>query len=88
MDFRVNGLLAGTKGSEIKLDKPETVRVTTRVAARLDEQPNQVLQGRLYDQKPYWDIERARLERSRQVPIEVILNGKPVANTQVPKFCH
>jgi hypothetical protein len=79
MDFRVNGLLAGTRGSEIKLDKPETVRVTARVAARLDEQPNETIRGRRYDQKPYWDLERARLGNTREVPVEVVINGQPVA---------
>ena len=37
LDFRVNGLLAGTQGSEVKLGKQETVRVSTKVAARLDD---------------------------------------------------
>src|SRR5262249_4577540 len=79
MDFRVNGLLVGASGSEIKLDKPETVRVTAKVAARLDEQPNETIRGRRYDQKPYWDLERARLGNTREVPVEVVVNGQPVA---------
>ena len=83
LDFAVNGLRAGTNNSEVNLSQPETVRVTARVAARLDEQLNPNLragtdetagrqaarrmseveairQGRL-DQKPYWELERARL---------------------------
>ena len=83
MDFRVNGLLTGTRGSEVKLDKPGTVRVTAKVAAWLDEQPNPTLHGKSYDQKPYWDIERARLETSRQVPVEAVVNGKSVAKKSI-----
>ena len=83
MDFRVNGLLTGTRGSEVKLDKPGTVRVTAKVAAWLDEQANQTLHGKSYDQKPYWDIERARLETSRQVPVEAVVNGKSVAKKSI-----
>jgi len=79
MDFRVNGLLAGTRGSEIKLDKPETVRVTAKVAARLDEQPNEFIRGRRPDQQPYWDVERTRIGATREVPVEVVVNGQPVA---------
>lgn len=38
--------------------------------------------GRNYDafyRKPYWHVERARIEGTREVPVEVIVNGKPVA---------
>ena len=35
--------------------------------------------GRPLDQKPYWDIERARIGETRTVPVEVIVNGHPVA---------
>ena len=27
------------------------------------------------DQKPYWDVERARIGQSRKVKVEVIVNG-------------
>jgi hypothetical protein len=34
--FRVQAVPVGTSGSELKLDKPATVRLTAKVAARLD----------------------------------------------------
>ncbi|HJQ24325.1 MAG TPA: CehA/McbA family metallohydrolase [Blastocatellia bacterium] len=83
IDFQVNGLLVGTHGSEVKLDKPASVRVTARVAARLDEQPNEMIRGRRYDQQPYWNIERARIDQTREVPVEVIVNGQPVARKNI-----
>lgn len=83
MDFRVNGLLVGTRGSEIKLDKAATVRVTANVAARLDEQPNEFIRGRRLDQGPYWDVERARIGNTREVPVEVVVNGHPVAKKNI-----
>jgi len=83
MDFNVNGLAVGTSGSEIKLGKPGSVRVNAKVAARLDDQPNETLRGRPYDEKPYWDIERARLGNSREVPVELIVNGKAVARKNI-----
>jgi hypothetical protein len=79
VDFRVNGLLLGTGGSEVKLSEPGTVRVTSRVAARLDEQPDEAVRKRRYNEKPYWDLERARIGNTREVPVEVIVNGRPVA---------
>jgi hypothetical protein len=78
LDFRVNDLPVGTRGSELKLSKPETVRVSARVAARLDEQPNLAIGKLRPDQKPYWDLERARIGSSREVAVELIVNGSPV----------
>jgi hypothetical protein len=55
------------------------VRVTARVAALLDQKPHPELRKRPYAEKPYWDLERARLGDTRQVPVELIVNGYPVA---------
>lgn len=79
IDFRVNELPVGTRGSELKLDKPATVRVTARVAARLDEKPNETLRAKRYDEQPYWEIERARIAGTREVPVELIVNGESVS---------
>ncbi|HEY3137926.1 MAG TPA: CehA/McbA family metallohydrolase [Blastocatellia bacterium] len=83
IDFRVNGQLVGVGGSEVKLAKPESVRVTVNVAARLDEQPNETIRSRRADEKPYWDIERARIAQTREVPVELIVNGKVAATKNV-----
>ena len=32
-------------------------------------------------QKPYWHLERARLGKSREVPLEVVVNGYPASRT-------
>jgi hypothetical protein len=84
IDFRVNDVMVGTQKSEVKLDKPQAVRVTARVAARLDEQPNEAISKLRYNQKPYWDLERARIGSSREVPVELIVNGRPVAKKNIP----
>jgi hypothetical protein len=83
LDFRVNNLLIGTEGSELKLDTPQRVRVTAKVAALLDEKPNETIRGRRYDQTPYWDIERARVASTREVPVEVVVNGQVVATKTI-----
>ncbi|WP_229368217.1 CehA/McbA family metallohydrolase [Telluribacter humicola] len=83
MDFQVNDLPVGTNGSELKLGKPAKVRVTARVAARLDEKPNEEIRKRSYDKQPYWDLERARKGDTREVPVEVVVNGKVVATKSI-----
>ena len=67
----------------MKLDRPETVRVTARVAARLDEQPKEAISKLRLNQKPYWDLERARIGSSREVMVELIVNGLPVDKKKI-----
>jgi hypothetical protein len=83
LDLHVNGLALGTNNSELKLPNAATVKVTAQVAARLDEQPNEVIRNRRYDQKPYWDLERARNGDTREVPVELIVNGRAVARQNI-----
>src|SRR5262249_2639973 len=79
MDFRVNGVEAGTRGSELSMAAPGTVTATLKAAAYLPEIPDNAIRNRPYDQQPYWDIERARVGDTRSVPVEIIVNGKSVA---------
>jgi hypothetical protein len=75
MDFTVDGVALGTGESELRLDRPRRVKVSVRAAAHLAEQPNDTVRLARYDQKPYWDIERARIGTSREVPVEIVING-------------
>ena len=82
-DFSVNDARMGEKESELKIAAPGKVRVTAQVAAMLNETPNPDLQKRPFAQKPYWDIERARIDSTRTVPVELIVNGYPVAKKEI-----
>lgn len=81
MNFTVNGLEAGTNGSELRLDRPGRVAVTVQAAAMLPEKssgvpaPNRV-------QSP-WSPEHARVSGTRDVTVEAILNGRPVASRRL-----
>ncbi len=87
MDFRAEAggvsVAMGESGSELRLGAPGTVRVGARVAARLDEVPDREIRSRHYSQQPYWHLERARVGDSREVPVEVILNGRVVATRRI-----
>jgi len=86
MDFRLNDTAVGTHGSEVRLDKPATVTVHARVAARLEPKPTDLterVRKTPLDQKPYWDLERARIGNTRKVPLEVVVNGKVVATKEI-----
>ena len=83
LEFKVNDAELGVRGSELSLARPGTVRITARVAALLDETPDPEIQARKYDEQPYWHIERARIGQTREVSLEVVVNGAPVARRNV-----
>ena len=85
MDFAVGGTKVGVDGSELRLDAPGTVRITADVAAMLGEPTDRTraVRARPVFEKPYWDLERARIGETRRVPIEVVVNGLVVARREV-----
>ncbi len=86
IDFQVNDVGVGESSGELKLEAPAAVKVTAQVAAHLDPTPSadaRAIHDRSLEQKPYWDLERARIEGTRKVPVELVVNGEPVAKTEV-----
>ena len=83
LDFKVEDLAVGTNGSELNFKGPRRVRVSARVAALLAPEPDAAVRGRRPDQTPYWDIERARVGSTREVPVEVVVNGRPVFSKNI-----
>ena len=76
MDFAVNGVAVG--GADVKSSDGH-VQVTLNAAARLDEKPVGELASKPDDQKPYWDLERARVGQSRDVQVEFLIDGHVAA---------
>ena len=91
MDFRVNGTEVGTRApglsqeqtSEVDLAAPGTVRTTVKAAALLDLAPHPEIHNLPVDQKPFLHIERARIGETREVPVELIVNGQAVARKRL-----
>lgn len=86
LDLRVNGVGVGERTaagvSRLDLAEPGEVEVTFDAAALLEPEPGELtesIRNRRLDDKPYWHIERCRIGNSRKVPVEVIVNGNPVA---------
>ena len=90
LDFKIsdvskaNEVAVGEPGKSGKLSTLElaqsgNVKVTFDVNALLAEKPNdqtESIRKRRLDAKPYWHIERCRMGDSREVPVELIVNGK------------
>ena len=72
LDFKVNG---SAVGSEIKIGRGENAHIEVNVAARLDPLPDESIRKLSVFQKPYWDIERTRVGATRDVPVELVING-------------
>ena len=110
MDFSVNELEVGTRGSEVHLGGKGMVRARLKVAAYLNPTPEDAdtipsdrgnrfwmdslnnphgpntkenIHDRDIDQTPYWHIERARIGTTREVPVELVMNGKPVDHKNI-----
>ena len=83
LDFKVNDLEMGNNSSEVRLAAPGTVRVTANVAALLDETPDAHVRELRVNEKPFWDLERARIGNSRKVQLELVVNGHPVARQEI-----
>ncbi|MBL9214160.1 MAG: CehA/McbA family metallohydrolase [Opitutaceae bacterium] len=108
IDFRVGDTRAGGDAGEVRLERPATVRVRVKVAARLDPAaaeanlgweiarsqteltppPSALTRTRkpAYETRvrPYfWHLERARVAGTRRVPVEVVVNGQPVARREI-----
>ncbi len=84
VDFEINGLGVGEPGdggrvSFLAAKAGETLKIRCKVAGLLEEaQSSDKISKRSLDKKPYWSIECARVKGTRQVPVELIVNGQSV----------
>ena len=80
MDFQVNDVAVGEKGSEIRLSTSGTVTASAKVAAFLPETPVIAPDRRGLRS---WNLEHSRIPKSRNVKIELIVNAYPVASQEI-----
>jgi hypothetical protein len=80
-DFEINGVAVGEPGdgeraSVLAVKKGDKLKVKCKATGLLAEEPDEEIAKRPLDAKPYWHIERARAAGTRQVPVELIVNGE------------
>ena len=76
MDFHVNDQLVGS--GEVRLPTAGTVQITARAAALLAETPNEAIRAKSLNDPPFWHIERSRVGTTREVNVEIVVNGVAV----------
>lgn len=73
-------------GDELRLEEAKEVHITATACAWLDPEPtsagNKIRASSPYT-PPYWHIERARIGNSRDVAVELVVNGLPVQRTTI-----
>jgi hypothetical protein len=92
VDFSANGLGVGDKGDKgrasfLAAKSGQKLTLKVSAAAYLNEEPEkwygQPIKDIRLDQKPYWHVERARIEGTRKVPVELIVNGHSVEKKEI-----
>jgi hypothetical protein len=92
VDFSANGFAVGEKGdggraSFLATKAGQKLAVKVNAAAYLNEEPDswngRPIKNIRLDQQPYWHVERARIDGTRKVPVELIVNGLPVERKEI-----
>ena len=81
MDCRVDDVGVGTRDGE--LGTPRTVTVRANAAALLPVEPDAELAKRSWKSAPYWHVERARIPGTREVEVELVVDGVPIAKQRL-----
>lgn len=80
LEFKVHEHASGD--GQISLDGPARLTIEALVAARLDPVRDAQMEGYLasplLEASPAWHLERARIGKSRNVPVELIVNGMAI----------
>lgn len=78
IDFKINGNDLGNSDSEIHLSKIDDLTISAKVSAMLPKEQSQIgasISTSNYSTKPYWHLERARMEKTRNIAVELVVNG-------------
>jgi hypothetical protein len=87
-DFTVNGLGVGEAGKDgrasvLAAAAGTPLEIKVRAAALLADEPVESIRRKPLDQKPYWHVERARIDKSNKVPVELVVNGQAVETQEL-----
>ncbi|HEX4807335.1 MAG TPA: CehA/McbA family metallohydrolase [Bryobacteraceae bacterium] len=82
---KVSAYLRPATGTDAAGDEPDWMTPLNHPWTKHPENAASVvnIHDRPMDQEPYWHIERARIGDTRQVPVELVMNGKPIARKTI-----
>ena len=87
-DFKANNVEVGQtaengRTSLLGIKSGDNVNVSVTAAAYLEETPRNDIRNKSLSEKPYWHVERARIDDTRKVAVELIVNGESVESQQI-----
>jgi hypothetical protein len=80
LECKVNG--RSRSDNDVAMAAPGTITIEALVAARLEPQTSADTEDRCTNERGY-DIEKARIAGTREVPLELIVNGVPVDTIRI-----
>ena len=83
MDFEVGGVQLGSGVPDLAIGADQQIAVRLKAAAMLGRHPDPRFDGLRADEKPYWDVERARISGTRNVTVELVVNGKVADRAEI-----
>jgi len=92
VDFSVGGFSVGEKGDKdrasfLAAKSGQKLAIKVKAAAHLTDEPDtwygQKIKDIRLDAKPYWHLERARIDGTKKVPVELIVNGQAVERREI-----
>jgi hypothetical protein len=86
IDFAVDDAEMGVGNSQLDLDSPRAVTIRARASAYLPAEQDEAgarIAGSPMSDQPYWHVERARVGKSRRVPVELVVNGEAVGRREI-----
>lgn len=79
LDFKVNGRRSGEE--DLAVNASETLNIEALVAARLESEPPADMEAIKHPFLNGWHLENARIGTTREVAVELVVNGLPVEKT-------
>jgi hypothetical protein len=86
IDFEVNDQRLGVGESTLKLERGSKVDIKVKAAAFLEKEQDEtgrVIAALTPYQSPYWHVERSRQGTSRNVVVELLMNGEVIAEETI-----
>ncbi len=83
LDMQVDDVPLSQLRQDVERNSPGTIRVQVSAAALLAEKPadsDKRIWRTSANKSPYWHIERSRIPNTREVPVELVVNGRAVAS--------
>lgn len=86
INFNINDSLLGENNSELSVPANSKLDIEIQATGLIAENRDDMgafISSRAPNEQPFWNIERARIDSTRKVPVELIVNGESVDKKEI-----